>query len=303
MLNKLFPTDIFEAISSLKIDKLQEIRIRCNKPLVVNYSNSLYFLGYEGLTDLEENAIICNKNLIDSVLLKASNYSIYSVNEDIKRGYISLNNGIRLGICGEVVCEDGHLLTIKNFSSLNLRFPHEVKNCSLNALNYIIENGQVLNTLIISSPGAGKTTFLRDICYQLGSKNYPLNLLLLDERNEISAINKGESLMNVGKFTDIILYGNKKLGFENGIRSMAPDVIITDEISNKEDVDSLILASNSGVNLIASTHAKDINELKEKVLFNDILRKKLFKRYIVLSKKLGSGTLDGVFDENLVKIL
>lgn len=304
MLDKILPTDLYELIAkTIKYSFLFEIRLRISKPIVINYGSKLYFLSPEGLCNDEENAIICTRNLIDSVVMKASNYSLYSVNEDLKRGFIALSSGIRIGLCGEVVEENGYIKTVKNFNSLNIRFPHEVKNCSLNSLNFIVEAGQVLNTLIISSPGSGKTTFIRDLCYQIGKRNYPINLLILDERNEISSLNKGEASMDVGKFTDIIQFGNKKTGFENGIRTMNPNVIITDEICNKDDVDSLIYACNSGVNIIATTHSKDINDLKEKKLFNEILTKKVFKRYVVLSKKNGAGTLEGIFDENLVRLL
>ena len=304
MLQELFPTNIYEAIkNNLNFNFLYEIRLRINKPITLNYANKLSFLGLEGLTADENDAIICNKNLLDSVILKASNYSIYAVNEDIKKGFITLNGGIRLGICGNVVTENGYIKTIKDFSSVNLRFPHEVRNCSLNCLNYILDDGQVQNTLIISPPGKGKTTFIRDICYQIGHKNFPLNLLILDERNEISSSNNGIPSMNVGKFSDVLLYSNKKMGFENGIRSMSPDVIITDEISNREDIESIIYASNSGINIIASAHAKNIEELKEKYLFNEILAKKVFKRIIILSSKLGPGTVEGIFDDNFIRLI
>ncbi|MGN1208254.1 MAG: stage III sporulation protein AA, partial [Christensenellales bacterium] len=288
---------------TIKYNLLFEIRLRVLKPICINYGNKFYFLSPEGLCGDEDNAIICTKNLIDSIILKSSNYSLYSVNEDIKRGFITLNSGIRIGICGEVVEEAGCVKTIKNFNSLNIRFPHEVRNCSLNVLNHIIDSGQIFNTLVLSSPGAGKTTFIRDLCYQIGKRNYPLNLLLLDERNEISGINKGEASMDVGKFTDICQFSSKKMGFENGIRTMNPNVIITDEICNKEDVESLVYACNSGVNIIATTHAKDINDLKDKKLFNEILAKHVFKRFVVLSAKNGAGTIEGVFDENLIRIV
>lgn len=304
MLKNILPTNIFQILSqAVKFSKLYEIRLRINQPICINYCNQFYFLSLEGLTNLEENALICNKSLIDSVILKASNFSLYSINEDIKRGYITLKNGIRIGVVGEVVSENEIIKTIKDFNALNIRIPHEVKNCSLNVLNYLIENGQVMNTLIVSSPCGGKTTFIRDICYQISNKNYPINILLLDERNEISATNKGVPTMNVGKFTDILLFSNKKMGFENGIRSMSPNLIVTDEIANKEDCESLIFACNCGVNLLATTHAKNIEELKEKNAFNEILRKKIFKRFVILSQKNGAGTIEGVFDENLVRIL
>ncbi len=304
MLEKILPTDLYELLSkTLNYNLLFEIRLRLSKPISVNYGNKMYFLSPEGLCNDEENAIICTKSLIDSIILKSSNFSLYSVNEDIKRGFITLNSGVRIGVCGEVVDENGHTVTVKNFNSINIRFPHEVKNCSLNVLNHIFEDGQVLNTLVLSSPGAGKTTFIRDLCYQIGKRNFPLNLLLLDERNEIAGLNKGEPSMDVGKFTDIYQFSTKKMGFENGIRSMNPNVIVTDEIGTKEDVESLMFASNCGVSIIATTHAKDILDLKEKKQFSEILARHLFKRYVVLTAKNGVGSIEGVYDENLIRIL
>ena len=303
MLENILPTNIYEAINlNLKFSKLYEIRLRVDKPITVNYSSKMFYLGLEGLTNLEDTAIICTKHLIDSVILKASNFSFYSINEDIKKGFITLNDGIRIGIVGEVVTENGDIKTIKDFNALNIRIPHEVKNCSLNVLNYIMNEGNFLNTLVISCPCAGKTTFIRDICYQISNKNYPLNILILDERNEISATRKGKPSMDVGKFTDVLVYGNKKLGFENGIRSMSPNLIVTDEIANKSDIEAINYAVNCGINILATTHAKDIFDIKEKNLFNEILLKKVFKRFIVLSQKNGAGTIEGVFDENLIRI-
>lgn len=303
MLEKILPTNMLISLSKINFNKLNEIRIRLNKPICVLYANKLSFLTDEGLSESEEDALIASKNLIESIILKASNYSIYSINEDIKRGFITLSSGIRIGVCGLVVAENCEVKTIKDFSSLNIRVPHEVKNCSLNVFNYLFCENELQNTLVLSSPCGGKTTFIRDICYQISCKCKPMNILILDERNEITAVSEGNPTMNVGKFTDVYLYGNKKMGFENGIRSMSPELIVTDEISNREDLDSLQLAFNSGVKLLATTHSKNIDELKEKSLFSEMIRKKVFKRYVVLSRKNGAGTIEGVFDENLTRIV
>ena len=302
MLDRILPGNIYEILKeNLNLSKLYEIRIRVNKPLMINYASKFYFLGLEGVTD-KDNSIICDKSLIEGIILRASNHSIYSVNEDIKKGFITVSGGIRIGLCGDVVSENNIVKTIKNFNSINIRFPHEVKNCSLNIINYLIETGQVLNTLIVSPPGSGKTTFIRDICYQISSKNLALNLLLLDERNEISASSMGINQMDVGNLTDIMLYSTKKQGFENGIRSMSPNVIIADELGNKEDFDSILYASNCGVSVVATIHANSVIDLKNKSNFSEVLNKKIFKRYVFLSSRNGAGTIEGVFDENFVRL-
>lgn len=305
MLEKILPSNLLNILSRLNYKNLYEIRLRLDKPICILYANKIYYLTEDGLSEeiTEETKISASKNLIESVILKASNYSIYSINDDIKKGFITLDSGIRIGLCGLVVADGNEIKTIKEFSSLNIRIPHEVKNCSLNVFNSLFEENEFQNTLVISSPCGGKTTFIRDLCYQISTKCRPMNILILDERNEISATSEGIPTMNIGQFSDIFLYGSKKMGFENGIRSMSPDLIVTDEIFNREDIESLQYAFNSGVKVLATVHSKNLEEFKEKNYFVDILRKKLFSRYVVLSRKDGIGTIEGVFDENLTRIL
>ena len=297
MLEKILPDKLFKIISEkINFKAVNEIRLRADKPITLNVNNRIYFLSENGLTSNMNNALYASKIMIEDVIFRASECSIYSVNEQIKRGYIVTGNAIRLGLGGNLVEENGRIKTMTNFCSVNIRIPHSIKNCSLNAFSAIVRNDSIENTLIISPPGAGKTTFLRDFVNQLSERNLSFNVLLLDERGELDfEINSN--------FCDKIAFSSKKIGFENGIRSLAPDLIVTDEIGQEEDIEAIRYASGCGVKILASTHAENMEIFCKKTLFESIIKEKIFKRYVLLSKRNGAGTFEGVYDENFSRLL
>lgn len=298
MIDKLFPKFFLDALNKCPVAKINEIRLRINKKVVISIGGKSYFLGVTGLTGNSEKSMVSDKNLILDVFKNACENSVYAFSNQIRNGFITVKGGIRIGICGEAVWEKNSLKTLKNISSLVVRIPREVKGCSLTIFNSLFLQG-FQNTLIISPPGAGKTTLIRDIVFQLSEKNYCYNVLLVDERFEIANSFEGVATLDVGNFCDILSGVSKNYAFENGIRSLKPDIIVCDEISNEKDFNSILTASSCGVNLLASVHAKDLNSLKMKKDFEEILEKKVFSRFVVLSSREGPGTIEGVFDENM----
>lgn len=298
-LKRILSEVIYNILIRLNFNKIFEIRMRTGQPITINYNNNYYFLGENGLVEDEKQALISEKEDIEQVIINASNASLYAINDQLKQGYVSCNGGIRIGIVGQVVEEQNEILTVKNFNAINIRIPHEVVGCSKRILPYLFSNGQFLNTLIVSPPGAGKTTMLRDICYQLSLNNLALNILIIDERNEIASSYNGKNMLKVGKFCDVLTGGTKQYGFVNGIRSMSPDIICTDELGTSKDFESIEKAYTCGVKLLASVHAYSVFELKEKTDFLNAMKRHIFKRYIVLSNKPQKGTIDAVYDDNL----
>lgn len=300
MLKDFLPEFLYTAIIKKNSEcEINEIRIRANKPITILCNTKSYFVGENGACNSHNQSLFGTYDLIRDIIFKASNYSIYAVNEQIKKGYLTLNDGIRIGLSGEVV-NDGEIRTIKNFSSICIRIPHVIKNVSLSIFNHVLNDGNLNNTLIISPPGAGKTTMLRDIIYQFSNHNYPYNVFIADERGEITGGEK--SNINLGYFTDSVTFLNKADSMLLGIRSMSPDIIATDELGASEDFNAIEYAINSGVNVIATMHAGSLDELKNKPEFKRFIDNKYFKRYIVLSKANGIGTIEGVYRENFTKI-
>ena len=294
MLKSYLDIETYNAItSSFNFNDITELRLRVNQNLIVVVKNKKFFLKNNN-----HNYIIVTNLMIQNFIKKASENSLYAFNEDIINGYLSLPNGIRVGLGGEVVKENENVITIKNFQSVNIRIPHIVKNCSLPAYEFLVDS-DVKNTLIISAPGCGKTTFLRDFIYQLNEHNISKNILIVDERNEICSTYNGVPMLDLGPFCDIYTHCSKDFAFNNGIRSMKPDVIVTDEINLESDINAIKNAIHSGVNVVASIHAQNIDQLKSKLSFSNIVENKLFSRYVVLTNQEGPGTLTHIYDENL----
>ena len=303
MLENILTDSLSKAINMLNFQDLTEIRIRLSRPVMVGYKNSQYFLGHSGLCR-ENDAIVATKDMINEIVSKASNHSVYAVNEKIKEGFLSTANGVRIGITGTVVLQNNDILTVKDISSLNIRIPHQIIGASYKLLKYLIDDsGNIQNTLIIGAPGVGKTTILRDLCFQFNKLDKSKNILLLDERFEIAGTSFGEPQMNVGISTDVVSGGKKMQNITNGIRSMSPDVVFVDEIGTTDDIFAVEYTANCGVNVVATVHSKDIFEIQKKQQFENILKAKVFKRFVVISSKEGKGTIENIYDEFLRPIL
>ena len=297
MLFEILPESVKNGINKLDGKNLCEIRLREGKPAVVCASGKNFFLGESGVVFDDSKAIIVSKEDIEKFIFRASENSIYAVNNQIQQGFLTIAGGVRIGLCGSIVIENGKIITINNFSSVNIRIPHEIKNCSLPVIKFLLDEKGFKNTLIISPPGAGKTTFLRDIALQISNLNLAYNLLVLDERGEIASCVNGKNLLNVGRFTDVLSGAEKRFGFDVGVRALKPDIIFTDELSGDNDTQAVLDASNCGIKLVATVHAKDVTQLKKKQSFEKLIEEKVFERYIVLSSANGPGTIDAVFDE------
>lgn len=283
---------------------IEEIRLRSQKPLILNANNRDYFYN-QNLNKLDtkmDNPYIVTKEDIEQTFQIICKYSIHSFMDDIKKGFITLRGGHRVGLVGKAIVEDGQVKNMKHISSLNIRVSREIIGCSNNILSHIIRgDNQVNNTLIISPPQCGKTTLIRDIVRNLsnGNRDYGfkgIKVALIDERNEISGSYLGVPQMDVGIRTDIIETCPKDLGIMMLLRSMSPNLIVTDEIGNIDEIKALYTALNGGVNLITTVHGDSIEDIKSRKELSKLLDKDLFKKVIILSAKKGPGTVEKIYD-------
>lgn len=283
---------------------IEEIRLRSQKPLILNSNNKDYFYNQKSDNlDLKmDNPYIVTKDDIEQTFQIICKYSIHTFMDDIKKGFITLRGGHRIGIVGKAIVEDGQVKNIKHISSLNIRVSREIKGCSDKVLTHIIKSkNQVNNTLIISPPQCGKTTLIRDIIRNLsnGNKEYGfsgIKVALIDERNEIAGSYLGIPQMEVGIRTDIIETCPKDVGIMMLLRSMSPNLIVTDEIGSEKEIKALYTALNGGVSLITTVHGDSIEDIKNRKELSNLLDKELFKKVIILSAKKGPGTVEKIYD-------
>ena len=216
-------------------------------------------------------------------------------------GYITLKGGHRVGIAGNVVIKDGRVINISYISSLNFRIAKQILGASNKIIKSIIKDPyQIYNTLIISSPGVGKTTILRDLIRNLsnGSKSMEFNGMTIgiaDERGEIAAMYRGIPQNDVGIRTDILDGLPKALGMKMLIRSMSPKVITADEIGNLEDVEAIKYAVCCGVKGIFTAHGSSIDDIKMNPYLKSLIDGFYFERIIVLSDRLEKCGIERIY--------
>lgn len=282
---------------------LEEIRLRLGSPVALRFGSWETFLSKEGrLTEkLSESYILATEEMEQAVLL-LSNSSFYALEEEMRRGYITLPGGHRAGITGRAVLEKGSVRTLKNISGINIRIARYVPGAADGILPYLFSptSEKLLDTLIISPPRAGKTTVLRDLARQLsegmGACRKPYNVGIVDERSEIAAMLNGFPQMPVGCRSDVLDACPKAEGMMMLIRSMSPEVIICDEIGREEDVRAVHEAINAGIVVIASAHGEDYEDVLARPYLGTLLREKYFRRFVILSRLNRPGTVKAILD-------
>ncbi len=294
---------IFSNLPNRFIGDIEEIRLRVNNPLIINCQGEDFFLTEKGRTSKVKHEVIeINRDDIKTCFQLVTDYSAYALEEEIRNGFITIKGGHRVGISGKTIIESNRVKTIKNISGLNIRISKEKIGCGEKVIKHILKGSDSIhNTLIVSPPGCGKTTILRDIIRLIssGSNKYNfkgINVSVVDERSEIAGCYDGIPQKDVGIRTDVLDGCPKAEGMLMLIRSMSPRVIATDEIGRDEDIYALQEAMNAGVKFITTVHGDSIEEVSRRNRINSLIESKVFKRIIILTNKPKVGTVKEIID-------
>lgn len=278
---------------------LEEIRLRCGQPLALRIGDRDYSLDQYGKMqeELGRGYIVGSEDIYRSIAAISDN-SLYAFEEEISRGFITIPGGHRVGLAGQIVLGSSGIQTIKDFSGIAFRIAREIKGCSQAVMAYIYPHDlEPVNTLFISAPRCGKTTILRDVARHLSQgtkRGRGCNVTVIDERSELAGTYQGRAQMDLGPRTDVLDSCPKAKGMIMAIRSLAPHVLVTDEIGHQEDIEAIQACVNAGVAVITSVHARNLDEVQKRPVFRELLAAHAFENMIVLSRRYGPGTIEQV---------
>ena len=232
---------------------------------------------------------------LESLVNHICRYSLYAYEEELRQGYITVEGGHRGGIAGQAVQQEcGTIRTVKNISFINIRIAHEIKGAADGIIKNMYKNGRLQNALIISPPGCGKTTLLRDLIRQVSDGNpygKGMSVGVIDERSELAGSVRGVPQLDVGMRTDVMDACPKKYGMMMLLRSMSPRVIAIDELGSEEEFACLKSAASCGCGILATVHGENLNGVERRFGVEKEVWRRLFDRCLVLKKETLTGRI------------
>lgn len=288
---------IQEALTKIDLSApLEEIRIRANQPL------QLIFSGYERLIYGWGGRAFANRADLDEMVARLCEQSVYAYSEELKSGFITLAGGYRIGLTGRCISEDGRLLRMTDITSINIRIPRSMIGAAEKLLS-ALKNGHdgYFTTLVFSEPCCGKTTFLRDLIRMAANGEpgvRPQKICVVDTRYELAGSVRGAAGFDLGPRTDVRTGGEKAEGLRSMLLTMSPDILVTDELGTKEEADAVLEARFSGVTVFSSAHAGSLYELAARPCYRDLIRNRVFERYVMLGRSCGVGTVEALYGQN-----
>ena len=271
---ELIPEEIQQAAAGFSFEKVEEIRLRCGKPPYVLVGGEERPLCWQPV----------DRSMLERVIERATGASMHAVGQALREGYLSYR-GIRVGICGMAVMNDGELETIHNISSIAIRIPKACAGVGEKLIRQLYPEHIFLNTILLSPPGGGKTTTLRDLIRCLSQEGYRVSVV--DERNELSAMDGTMAAFELGEHTDLMIGAPKEAALSMLVRSMNPQILAMDEISTERDCKLVQGIVGCGVGLLATAHAAGIADLKRRPIYQSLLRESIFAQAVVIEQTAG----------------
>ncbi len=254
--------------------EVEELRLRAGRPPSVRRAG--------GERELELAAVTAQE--LREILSRAARYSVHSYAESLKHGYITLAGGHRLGICGTAAEENGQVIGVRGLSSVNLRIARQITDVAAQIAPWIGEDAPQ-SVLLLSPPGFGKTTLLREWVRLISDRGY--TVAIADERSEVAALADGVPQFAVGRCTDVLENCTKKQAALMLLKTMSPALLAFDEITAPEDVEAVSLCAHCGTAVIASAHAADVDDLRQRPLYRALLALHVFGYAVLIERKYG----------------
>ncbi|MGE5593207.1 MAG: stage III sporulation protein AA [Betaproteobacteria bacterium] len=307
------PVKLRSAIQMLPAEVLgrtHEIRLRRGRPVMLVAGDDEVFVSSRGgvASGPDEGYILSDQEALVTLQLMVGS-SVYSYEDEIRQGYITLRGGHRVGIVGRAVVHDGAVKVIKDISGFCIRISHEVLGAADAVMPHLVKSrNRLFHTLIVSPPRCGKTTLLRDIARQASDGVGSLGLAglrvgIVDERSEIAACYGGVPQNTVGVRTDVLDACPKAAGMIMLVRSMSPDLVVTDEIGREEDARAVREVMNAGVSIVATAHGESLEDVTRRPALRCLFEAQMFERMVTLSSADGPGTVEAILDLRSQRLL
>ncbi|MCH1979527.1 Uncharacterized protein conserved in bacteria [uncultured Flavonifractor sp.] len=260
--------------------RAEELRLRVGQPMSAVFPEGERPLGGEPVRAGE----------LEQLVEIASRASVHAVLDQLRRGYLTVEGGHRIGLCGTAVLREGEIHSLRQLSSAAIRVARQVRNASDPVLGRLCPGGKLVSTLILAPPGAGKTTLLRDLVRRVsdGDGCQPRRVSLMDERGEVAALYSGCPQLDVGSRTDVMEGCPKARGLMLLMRAMNPQVLAVDEITAPEDVAALRTAAGCGVTLLATAHGNSREDLERRPLYRALMEAGIFQKLLLIRRE-GAG--------------
>ena len=295
-------TYVLDEFDEIYCCSLTEIRIRRNMPVIFVINNIPCFADkYSVITKiLPKSPLIVDDADFDEMLNAMCEYSFYSKINTMKNGFITLENGSRVGICSTAVYDDGGLVSVKDVSSVAVRIPRQAVGCGAQIVKALFSNG-LCSSIVAGKPSSGKTTLLRDMARELSSgfNSRYCKVTVVDERNELAGKVGKAFTLDVGVNTDVITGFEKAMAIETAIRTLSPDVIVCDEVSTLKEAQSIKFGFSCGVHFLLSVHIGSFDDLYRRTVLRELLESGFFKKIILLYDSYTAKIIDcgDIYDE------
>ena len=305
------PPDIrgrLESLDPAYLRRIEEVRLRLGQPVQLAGWGFDRFLGEAGdVTTDPRSGFLVTEDHLARVIQGVTQASLYAVEDDLKKGFVTMQGGHRVGIAGRAVLGNrGEIKAVRSIFSVNIRVARERHGVASQLAKYTVDkdNGRPLSVLLISPPQCGKTTLLRDLA-RLWSWGIiapgiaGAKVSIVDERSELAGSVDGRPQFDIGPRTDLLDACPKAEGMRIAIRSLSPAVLVTDEIGHEEDARAVMDATHAGVAVVTSVHAGSVEQWRQRPAMEGLFQSRAFDRYVLIGREDGPGTILRIEDADL----